>query len=98
MARRRRRNQRQDLGALPPKVKEALAKAWETSKRVGHAAGQAAGRAAVAVHGKACAKAREELEAPSVQLVLKSGNKDKLAKGLRAAQWSYEKTCKADEP
>ena len=88
------RHARPALGALPPKVSAALQKTWDASKRAAKATGRGVKRAAKAAHGAACKQTRKELEAPSVALVLRSGNKDKLARSLRAARWSFEKTCR----
>jgi hypothetical protein len=87
-------NRRKHMGALPPKVKAALEKTWDVSKRAARATGRGVKKAATAAHKAACRQTFKELSEPSVKLVLKSGNKDKLAKSLRAAKWSFEKACK----
>ena len=88
------RRRHKSYGALPPGVKSALSKTWAVSKRAGQAVGRGAKKAATAAHKAACRKMASEMDAPSVKLVLESGNRDKLAKSLRAAQWSYKKACK----
>ena len=92
----RKSHQKPNLGDLPPKLRSALQKTWDVTKKGarGVAAGaRAVGRTAKKAHGAACEKTRKELSEPSIKLVLESGNNDKLAKSVKAAKWSYEKTC-----
>ena len=85
---------RKSYGALPPRLKSALQKTWEVTKSASKATGRGVKRAASAAHAAACRQMAREMDAPSVKLVLNSRNHDKLAKSLRAAEWSFKKACK----